>query len=62
MLAFLCGGISMWQYRRKQQKKKFSDQQIIWLLVGLLVIAMISLGSFLLILLKGLAPWHYLQI
>ena len=62
MMAFLCGGISMWQYFGKRQKRMFSDQQIVWLLVGLLIIAVISMGSFLLILLKGLEPWYYLRI
>lgn len=55
-------GMISWHYRAKYKGIAFSDQQIVWLLVGLLVIAVVSMGTFLLILLAGLNPWHYLQI
>lgn len=54
MVFVLTGGSSyLWQYRVKQTGKVLSDQQMVWLLVGLLVIAFISMGAFLLVLLRG---------
>ena len=61
LIAFLCGGIFLWQKKEKKEKM-FSDQQTIWLLVGLSVIAVISMGIFLVIMLGGLVPWQYFRI
>jgi len=61
LIAFMFGGISLWQ-KQKNRKKMFSDQQTIWLLVGLSVIALISMGIFLVIMLGGIEPWHYFRI
>jgi hypothetical protein len=56
------GGIFLRPSRLKNKGKGFTDRQMIWLLLGLLMIAAISMGAFLSILLEGLEPWHYLQI
>ena len=52
MVVFLCGGMTLWQYTGNWQKKIFSDQQIVWLLVGLSALAVIILGTFLLTLFR----------
>lgn len=58
----LLGGTVLWIYRSKNKARGFSDQQLIWLLVILLAIAVMSMGTFVSFLLEGLAPWHHLQI
>jgi len=61
-VALICSGVFSWQYLARHKKMVLSDQQIIWILVGLLVIAAMSMGTFLLILLEGVHSWQYLQI
>jgi hypothetical protein len=56
--ALIIGGIFSWQYRLEHKESSLSDQQIVWLLVGLLVIAGISMVTFLLILFGGIDSWH----
>jgi len=62
VLALVGGGLMSWQYWLQHKRKMLSDEQITWLLVGLLIIAIMSMGTFLLILLGGTYTWHYLQI
>jgi heme/copper-type cytochrome/quinol oxidase subunit 2 len=56
------GGMFLWMYRTKNTARELSDQQMIWLLVVLLVIAVMSMGTFISFLLEGLEPWHHLRI
>ena len=61
-VALIYGGIFSWQYRVKHKGKTLSDQQMVWLLVGLLVIAIMSMGVFLVVLLGGIESWNYFRI
>jgi len=49
LVVIFCGGLFIWQYRNPHQM--LSEKQTIWLLIGLLIIAVISMGVFLLTLL-----------
>jgi hypothetical protein len=62
ILALVGSGVMSWKYWLQHKQKVLSDQQIVWLLVGLLIFAIMSMGTFLLILLGGTYTWHYLQI
>ena len=47
-VVFLCGGIFLWQCRNRFKRTTKTDRQTVWLLIGLLIIAVISMGVFLL--------------
>jgi hypothetical protein len=46
LLVIFCGGLFFWQVRNPH--KTLSEKQTVWLLIGLLIIAGISMGMFLL--------------
>jgi hypothetical protein len=47
IVIFLCGGVFYWQHRFRSKSIIQSDQLTIWLLEGLLIIAVISMTIFL---------------
>jgi len=47
IVIFLCGGVFYWQHRFRNKSIIQSDQLTIWLLEGLLIIAVISMTIFL---------------
>ena len=59
---FILGGVILRRYQVRHKGKALSDQQIIWLLVGLLVIAAISMSAFMLFLFRGFSPWHHFSV
>jgi hypothetical protein len=47
IVMFLCSGVFFWQYRFRDKSIIQSDQLTIWMLEGLLIIAVISMTIFL---------------
>jgi hypothetical protein len=45
-VVFLCGGIFLWQCCNRCKRTAKTDRQTVWLLIGLLIIAAISMGVF----------------
>lgn len=59
LIAIACSLVFLWQYRPWHLGMTFSDKQIVFILVSLLIIAVISIGMFLLIGFNKLGSWWY---
>jgi hypothetical protein len=47
----LCGGLYLWKTRFRRHESILSDQETVWLLIGLLVIALVCFIIFLFVVL-----------
>ena len=56
-MVLMCGGIFLWQCRSRCKRTAQTDQQTVRLLIGLLIIAAISIGVFLLIIFTEQIGW-----
>jgi hypothetical protein len=58
LVVIFCGGLFFCQYRNPH--KTLSEKQTVWLLIGLLIIAAVSIGIFLLTILGWNVGVHFI--
>ena len=59
-VVIICAWIYFRQRNAAREEMQSSDRQIVGLLVGLLVIAVFSIGGFLFLIIGSLGSWQYL--